>query len=213
MYAGSDDAQEVTVDGYRIDAIRGDALIEVQCASLSAIRPKIRSLVHSHDVIVVKPLASRKYLLTRESRRGELLSSRYSPVRETLFHVFHELVHFVNVFPHRRLTLEVILAEWEEHRVPARRRYRQRYTVVDRSLRHVESSVTLRTAADLLALLPATLPAEFTTVELAAEAEVPRWLAQKAAYCLRKMNAIDVLGKRAGCWLYGKRRSKRKPAA
>ena len=60
-----------------------------------------------HDVHVVKPLAARKYLVTR--RRGKVVSARYSPSRETIYDLFYDLVHFVGVFPHPRLALEAVL--------------------------------------------------------------------------------------------------------
>ena len=44
-YAQDDDSTEVVLGQYRIDAIRDDELIEVQCASLSAIRDKCRNLL------------------------------------------------------------------------------------------------------------------------------------------------------------------------
>lgn len=203
LYAGTD-AQEVQIEGFRIDAVKGRQLIEVQCASLGALRDKLRTLLEGHKVLVVKPLASRKLLVNRESRAGATLSSRYSPVRQSLFYVFDELVHFCNVFPHRRLTLEVVLAVWEEHRIPRRRvrRFRPQHTVVDRVLQQVERTVSLRTVRDLADLLPTDLPLEFTTQELAAGAGVPRWLAQKAAYCLRKTGAVELIGKRGHALLY-----------
>ena len=40
MYAKDESDREVSVDGFRIDAVSGGQLIEIQCASLSAIREK-----------------------------------------------------------------------------------------------------------------------------------------------------------------------------
>ena len=54
----------------------------------------------------------------------------------------------------------------------------------------------------MLALVPTTLPAPFTTTDLAAETGQPLWLAQKMAYCLRAMGAITVAGKRGRGILY-----------
>ncbi|MDA1230565.1 MAG: hypothetical protein O2856_07315, partial [Planctomycetota bacterium] len=55
-YVAAEDRHEVVVDQYRIDAIdKRGRLIEIQCASLAAIRDKVRHLVESHQVIVVKP--------------------------------------------------------------------------------------------------------------------------------------------------------------
>ena len=156
LYCADAAQHEVQVDGYRIDAVDGDRLIEIQSSSLGAIRDKIRDLLTSHDVLVVKPLAARKYLVKRKRKRGRVTSSRYSPVRETIYHLFDDLVHFVTVFPHPRLTLEVLLVEQEEHRLPAPKRwYRSKgFRVEDRTLRSVQERRTLHDLDDVLALLP-----------------------------------------------------------
>ena len=41
LYAGDDSQTEVVLGGYRIDAVSGGRLIEIQHGSLSAIRDKI----------------------------------------------------------------------------------------------------------------------------------------------------------------------------
>jgi len=207
LYGGESNI-EVQVDGYRIDAVVRGRLYEIQQASLSALRDKVRRLLDGHRVVVVKPLVSRKLLIRRDEPGGQVISSRYSPIRETVLHVFEDLVHFVGVFPHPRLTLEVLLTEQEEHRITRARRRRRGpdYRVSDRLLTGVAETCRLRTARDLRKLLPASLPSEFTTLELAAAAGIPRWLAQKMAYCLRKAGAIEVLGKQRRAVLYGIKR-------
>jgi hypothetical protein len=212
LYGGSANDVEVQVDGYRIDAVVRGRLFEIQQASLAALRDKVRQLLERHRVVVVKPLISRKYLIRRDRPGGEIVSARYSPTHETVLNIFDDLVHFVTVFPHPRLTLEVVLTDQEEHRITRVRRRRRGpdYRVEDRQLIEVVSSKSLKTAADLRKLLPASLPASFTTGELALHAKIPRWLAQKMAYCLRKTGAVEVQGKQGNSWLYGiPRRSKR----
>ena len=202
LYSPDADRREVAVEGFRIDAVDGDRLIEIQYGSLGAIRDKVRRLLATHEVHVVKPLAARKFLVTR--KRGKVVSARYSPARETVFDLFYDLVHFVGVFPHPRLTLDVLLTEQEEHRVPARkRRWRSKgHRIEDRLLRSVHGRTVLRTAGDLAGLLPLGLPQCFTTAELAASAGIPRWLAQKMAYCLRKTGAVAVAGKQRNSIVY-----------
>jgi hypothetical protein len=203
LYAPGEDEREIALEGFRIDAVQDDRLVEIQCASLSAIRRKIERLILRHDVLVVKPLAVRKFLVTRRGRRGATVSSRYSPLRATPLNLFHELVHFLPPFPHPRLTVEIVLVEVEERRtgIPQKRRFGKDYRVDDRLLREVRQKVTLRTVNDLRALLPP-LPDEFGTDDLADAAGIPRWLAQKAAYCLRKMGGVEVAGKRRNSWMY-----------
>jgi hypothetical protein len=205
FYGGHIDDVEVQVDGYRIDAVVRGRLFEIQQASLSALRDKVRDLLERHRVVVVKPLVSRKLLIRRDQPGGEIVSTRFSPIRESVFHLFEDLVHFVNVFPHPRLTLEVVLTEQEELRITRARRRRRGpdYRVQDRLLTKIVSTTKLKTAADLRRLLPASLPPSFTTSDLASHAQIPRWLAQKMAYCLRKTGAIELIAKQRNAMLYG----------
>jgi hypothetical protein len=209
LYGGSLEQQEVWVSGYRIDAliVRGKTqrLVEIQSAPLAAIRDKIRQLLaEQHTVVVVKPLAARKLLIKHAGPGGEIISRRTSPLRQEFLHLFQELVNFVGVFPHPRLTLEVLLTEQEEHRVPTpkRRRRGKDYRVEDRLLSGIQDRLSLRTAADLRKLLPAGLEATFSTADIARLAGIPRWLAQKMAYCLLKTEAVQVVGKQGNSILY-----------
>ena len=81
--------------------------------------------------------------------------------------VFEELVHFTRVFPHRRLTLEVVLVEIEEWRVPGhgrRRRWRRGdHQTEDQRLLSIVGGEKFQTAADLCRLLPPKLPQPFHT--------------------------------------------------
>ena len=203
LYGGSPDDREVTVAGFRIDAVANGRLVEVQRASLSAIRSKIAVLLDSHRVQLVKPIAARTLIVRRRPGQVEP-ARRYSPLRKNLFHLFEELVHFGNVFPHSKLELEVILIEQEERRIPRRRsRFNgPDYRVEDRFLLSVVSRHRFRTASDLLALLPDSLPRPFHTQHLADAAGIPRWLAQKAAYCLARCGAIQLAGKEGRSLLY-----------
>ena len=205
LYSDDESQQEVTLDGYRIDAVSDGRLIEIQYGSLAAIRDKIRVLVEKYDVLVVKPLAARKFLVNKTRRGGPVKSARYSPTRQNFYNLFDDLVHFVGVFPHPRLTLEVLLTEQEEHRLPAgRRHWRSKgYRVEDRILLTISDRLCFRTAGDLLALLPKELSGRpFTTVDIASNADIPRWLAQKMAYCLRKTGVVDTVGKQGNTLLY-----------
>lgn len=204
VYCADPEQHEVRIDGYRIDAVTDDGLIEIQQAGLSAIRSKIRTLLKSHRITVVKPLVARRVLVKRKRRGGRIQSMRTSPRHETFFNLFDDLVHFVNVFPHERLSLHVLLTEQEEHRVvTSRRRRRDKgYRVEDRRLLAIVDRYELRSREDLRRLVPMTLPETFTTSDIAQHANVPRWLAQKAAYCLRTTGTAETVGKSGNALLY-----------
>ncbi len=207
-YAPSAEQTEVSVDGFRIDAIADSGeLIEIQHASLGALRDKTRKLLHRtrHQLRIVKPLIARKRLVTLNRRGGSVLRSRLSPKREESLDLFLDLVHFATVFPRRRLTLEIVLIEAEEIRLDRQRPTRRgkKHRTLDQQLVEVLESIELRTKRDLLAQLPIqALPSPFDTAELAAALARPRWFAQKVAYCLRHTGAVKSAGKRGHSQLY-----------
>ena len=217
LYAGETARTEVRIDGYRIDAVRDDQLVEIQHGSLAAIRDKIRRLLERHRVLVVKPLLARKTLVKQSGPDGPVVSRRQSPKRAQLLDVFDELVYFTRVFPHPRLTLEVVLVEIEEFRHPGhgrRRRWRRGDHIVgDQRLVSVGESMLLRAAADLVRLLPARLPARFHSGDVAERLGIDRNVAQRIVYCLREMKAVEQVGKQGNALVYrlAGRKSRRTP--
>jgi hypothetical protein len=209
-YAQDPSQTEVVLENYRIDAIRGGRLIEIQHGSLGAIRDKIADLLENHLVTVVKPIVALKHLVKLDERGGQVVDRRRSPKRGTLLDVFDELVYFTRVFPHRRLRLEVALVEVEELRYPGhgkrRRRREKDFQVEDQRLVEIIQTLPIRTLADLRRMLPAGLPSHFHTGHLAEGLGVRRPVAQKMAYCLRETGAIHRVGKQGNAVLYSRRR-------
>jgi hypothetical protein len=218
-YAGGKARTEVVLENYRIDAISRGRLIEIQHGSLAAIRDKIGRLLRNHRVLVVKPIVRSKLLVKQSSQGSGSDSRRLSPKRGDLLDIFEELVYFTRVFPHPRLVLEVVLVDVEEWRYPGhgrRRRWRQNdFIVDDQKLVGLGMSVRLRNPADLIKLLPTRLPAEFHTLALAQLCDVRREVAQRIAYCLREMRAIEQIGKQGNALLYRvlRRKSRRRDEA
>lgn len=206
IYAAEDAQTEVPWGKYRIDVVVGDLLIEIQHASLVSIRDKIRQLLNEHRVLVVKPIVVRKLLVKRSRKNGRVVDRRMSPKQGTLLNLFDELVYFTRVFPHDNLTLDVPLVDIEEWRYPGHGRRRRRrandHVVEDQRLTSLRGLRRFRTAEDLARLLPPRLPLRFHTGHLAAGLNVPRWDAQRIAYCLRKMGTAIQVGKQGNARLY-----------
>lgn len=205
-YVADATQREVALNGYRIDAIRGKRLIEIQHGSLAAIRDKIATLLATHSVTVVKPIIATKTLVKLDKRDGIEISRRASPKRGRVLDLFDELVYFTRVFPHKRLVLEVVLVDIEELRYPGhgkrRRRRENDFQVADQRLLRVVESHSFRTLSDLRRLLPAELPATFHTGHLATCLKVSRGIAQRIAYCLRETGGVRVVGKEGNALLY-----------
>src|SRR5262245_58486537 len=75
---------------YRIDAVAADGrLIEIQHGPLGAIRRKIRDLLGSHEITIVKPIIVDKLLVKRSRAGGPVIDRRRSPKQATLVDLFH----------------------------------------------------------------------------------------------------------------------------
>ena len=103
------DAQEVSVDGYLIDVVSGELLIEVQTGNFSALKEKLPVLLANHPLLLVHPIAQEKWIV-RLAERGETpLKRRKSPRRGRVEHVFLELVRIPHLIRHPNFSLEVVM--------------------------------------------------------------------------------------------------------
>lgn len=218
-YAASIEQTEITYGDFRIDAIgdRGE-LVEIQHASLGALRTKVSQLLATPRVRVrvVKPIIARKWLIMLDEASGQVVRRRLSPKRGTTLDLFLDLVHFTTVFPHPRLTLEIVLVDVEEVRVPRKRPTRRgkNYRLVDQKVVEVVSTVELRSNRQLWDQIPdGTLSTVFDSAQLAEALDRPRWFAQKVAFCLRETGAAKIVGKRGNSQLYKACKSTRCRAA
>ncbi|MBX3420613.1 MAG: hypothetical protein KF752_03555 [Pirellulaceae bacterium] len=209
LYARDASQTEVVIGGFRIDAIAASGeLVEIQHGSLAQLRDKTRRLLSpgsQHRLRIVKPLVARKRVTTLIKRDGPVQRSRMSPKSCDWLDVFVELVYFTSAFPHKRLTLDVLLIEAEEFRVDRqRRRHRgKNYCTLDIQMNEVVQSIELRTIGDLLNRLPFDeLANPFNTAQLAVAVGRPRWLAQKIAYSLRLMGGLQCVGRNRHGQLY-----------
>jgi hypothetical protein len=72
---------------------------------------------------------------------------------------------------------------------------RKEWVTQERRLLRVLDQRLFESPAELATAIPKTLIEPFTTADLATSLSIPRWLAQKMAYCLREMGAIQAVGK------------------
>lgn len=202
-YAQPGDRLEVPLDGRQIDVVRGDLLIEIQTGGFAPLRRKLEILVEEHRVRLVHPIPYEKWIVRVEGEERTLLGRRKSPQRGRLEDVFEQLVSLPRLLAHPAFSLEVLLTREEEVRrqEPGLRR-RKGWGIVERRLVEVVDRRVLRGPADLLALLPAGLPEEFTTRDLADGLQMSRDLAQKMAYCLREAGAVVACGKQGNARTY-----------
>lgn len=197
------DQIEAAVEGYQIDVVRGDVLIEVQTGNFTHLKPKLAKLLPNYLVHVIYPIAVSKALVRMSAPDGKELSRRRSPRRGRAEHLFSELVRLAQLVEHPNFSLEVVYTQEEELRAwhPNGSWRRRGWRTIDRRLLNIIDSQRFDSPADYLALLPVELRAGFDTRGLARRLEIPRYLAQKMAYCLHSMGLLER-SKRGRGYLY-----------
>ena len=207
LYARPGDELEAVREGYVVDLVRPDELVEFQTGNFASLRPKLTTLLAHHRVRLVHPVAVDRTIV-RIDGDGVVRSRRRSPVHGCHLSLFDELVSLPTLAAHPSLTFEVVLVRVDEHRLdaPRTRRRRKPWRIVDRVLVEVVEQSTLSGAEGLASTLPDGLAEAFTTADVALGLGIDRALAQRIAYTLRMAGVIELSGKRGGALEYRRSR-------
>lgn len=203
-YARPGDRFEVPVDGFVIDIVRDDLLIEIQTRNFASINSKLSRLTRSYEVRLVYPVVLEKWIVRLATNDGGVAVRRKSPKRGRLEDLFWELVSIPKLLAHPNFSFEVLLIREEEVRRYAgkRKSWRRRGWIIEgRRLVDVLDRRVFGKSADWLTFVPEGLQS-FTTKDLATIADTRRELAQKMAYCLRQARMIELVGKQGRANLY-----------
>jgi hypothetical protein len=208
-YAASipDSRVEAAVDGFVVDVVGANELVEIQTASFASAARKLERLVSKHRVVLVFPIAIERWLVVVDAD-GVVLRRRRSPKRGLALDLFDELVSIPALITDPGFRLELAMIREEEVRGPVpdgvRYRYPREWRRLDRRLVDVIETRRIDTSADLLALLPADLPEPFTTADIVTRTGRSKRLAMRALYCLERSGAVVRLDRRGRHVLYGR---------
>ena len=138
-YRQPGDVVEGRVDGYHIDVVQKDRLVEIQTKNFTSIKKKLSNLLENHNVHLVYPIIVRRDIVKIAPETGELLSTRKSPKKEDIYDLFSELIRIPQLILHPRLTVEVVFIREREIRCDdGRGSWRRRgVSIVDRGLTEV----------------------------------------------------------------------------
>jgi len=208
-YAQPGDALEVPVDGYIIDLVRGELLVEFQTRGFTALKDKLAALTRAHPVRLVYPIAQEKWIVKLAEDGKSEASRRKSPKRGCVEQIFDELVSIPHLLAQPNFTLEVVFIHEEEIRHhDARHGWRRKGWVThERRLVKVVEQQFFTSPEDMRALMPASLVEPFTASDLARLIPGNLRRAQKMIYCLRAMGLITQTGKRGRASLYRRTQS------
>lgn len=203
-YARPGDRTETEVDGFVIDLVRDEELIEIQTGGFSPLKRKLDLLTHDHRVRLVHPIAKEKWILRVEEDGETKIGRRRSPKRGRPEHVFEHLVSIPHLIQRDNLHLQVLMIQEEEvRRFDGQGSWRHpEWTRYDRRLVEVVEKCDFNSPADFTRFIPDDLVRPFTNRELSEAAGLRLALTGKLTYCLRKMGLVEVVGKRGNAQLH-----------
>ena len=209
-YALPGDEIEVPLEGFHIDLVRGDLLIEIQTRNFFAMKRKLHKLLENHRLRLVHPIAQEKWLVRVAADGVTEISRRRSPKRGTFHDIFDELVSIPSLLDHPNFSLEIVLIHKEEIRrvrgareKPAKStRFPRDWDRHDHRLVQVIDSRVIESTADLRNFLPDNLPPAFTNRDLSAALGNNYRRAQTMTYVMRQCGVLEIAGKRGRSFLY-----------
>jgi hypothetical protein len=205
-HARPGDLLEFQLDGYVVDILRGDHVIEIQTGNFASIRRKVRDLSSRHRVTLVYPVAHERWIVEVPHTLQGPIVRRKSPKRQAVHQLFEELVSFPDLLNCPNFSIEVVSIQEEQLRRYDRqwRGKRRTWRIVERRLLSVLERFVFEAPHDLWQLIPPMLPDPFDTSHLASALGHSRWFAQKIAYCLRQSGVIAAIGKKGNSVVYSR---------
>jgi len=200
------DKLEAKVDGFVVDIVRGDLLIEIQTANFSAIKTKLLRLLNNHKLRLVYPIPRVKWVVHRSTVTGETFGRRRSPKKGCLADLFSELIRIPTFFSKGNFSIEVLMIEVEEVWCEdGRGSWRRKgASIEDKRLIHVFERQNFEHETDFLKILPKELPDPFSNKQLARSLGISIKQSRKMTYSLRKMGAIAHVAKKGNQMLFGR---------
>lgn len=204
-YAEPSSTLEAELDGSICDILNEDgSIVEIQTGNFGNIKKKLEKLLTSHRVSLVYPIAATKKIITKNTD-GTQKSSRKSPKKGTYLLVFKELTAIVHLIAHPNLRIILCMIDSEEIRIAdgTGSWRRKGIRIDDKRMLSFIDSYSIETLKDLAALIPETIPDEFTTKDLAEIKGFP--YAGHMAWVLHKTGITERIGKSGRYWQYRRR--------
>ena len=192
-----DDRLEVKVDGYIIDIVRKNRLIEIQTKNFSSIKKKLYKLIPKHGIKLIYPITKEKLIIKIEPGSKKEISRRRSPKKGKLVDLFKELIYIPDLIVHKNFEIEVLLIKEEEIRCADGLGSWRRcgVSIVNRQLVEIVKRVKLKKRQDFKMFLPQGLPSPFTNNVFTEYSHYSIYTVRKLTYCLKKMGIIKECGK------------------
>lgn len=203
-YAVLPEFEEKKCAGFVADICNGFEIKEIQTRQFYKCRRKLDAFLPDYDVTMVYPIPAIKWLRWIDPDTGEVTKAKKSPKKGTPYALFNELYGIMSYLKNPNLHFLITLLEVEEYKFldgygPQKKIRAHRSDGLP--LRILEE-ISLQEPKDFLMFLPAELPEQFTTKDLALISKIPLSLAQTTLRILYYLDIVDRVGKKGNSILY-----------
>ncbi|MFI3176606.1 MAG: hypothetical protein R3Y67_03820 [Eubacteriales bacterium] len=203
-YAYSPEETEVSLAGKIVDIFTGSEIIEIQTRAFERMRGKLSILLDLYRVTIVYPVPRYKYIVWMEEDTGQVSTPRKSPKKGSVYDIFPELYKIKAFLLSDRLHFKIVLMDMEEYRLlNGWSRDKKKGSVrFDRIPLDYVEEVEVTCKEDYMMFVPYNLEDEFTVVEFAKAAKIPRKLAGQVVPILLHVGIVRRIGKRGRSYVY-----------
>ncbi len=194
---------EISVGPYIADVFNKDGIIEIQSRDFYRLREKLDLFLRAAPVTVVYPVPVEKWLIWLDED-GEASSKRKSPKHWGACEILPEIYRLKDLLGREGLRFCAVLLELEEYRLKNGwgNGGKRGSTRIDRLPVNLLGEVWLSSPEDYLALIPESLPEEFTAKEFVRAAGLSPRKASAALGTLLAAGAVARTGKVRNAYLY-----------
>lgn len=205
-YAPNPNYHEVKIGSFVADICVDGEIFEVQTRNFNTMRNKLDYFLQEHEVTIIYPIASTKWLSWLDVETGEITNKRKSPKKGTIYQIFPELYRIKMFINNPRLHFIISLIDVEETRYlngwsKDKKRGSSR---MDGIPIDIHNELRIDCFNDYLKFLPDTLPNEFTTKDYSKCAHITQRLATVGLNVLLETGIVERVGKKGNSFLYTK---------
>ncbi len=204
LYSDTNAEHESNIDGFIVDIVHNNSIIEIQTGSFTKIRAKLSALLSHYKVKLVYPIAFEKTLIVYDSKKENILYKRRSPKKGELIDIVYEIIHIPKLIIHPNFSLEVLFTKEEEIRsADGEGSWRRKgISILDRRLLDIIKRIKFNHVQDYIMLLPNNVPSSFTNMDLSRIMSKPLKKVQKLTYSLKQMSLLRVIGKQGNAQVF-----------
>ena len=195
---------EIKIGSFFADIASDKGITEIQTRNLYALRRKLDYFLVSYNVTVVHPVVLSKTVCWVDPQSAEVVSSRKSSKKGSLYSALKELSALTDYFDDENLTVCLILCDVEQYNLldgygEDKKRRATKFEIIPTAL-HEE--IYIREIRDLMMFIPAKLPDVFTFDQFEKNVKLDRISAHRALKMFLTLGLVRNIGKDGKKYVY-----------